>query len=159
MPDVMTDSLVVRSLGWALLQFVWQGAVVGLLTATTLGLLHRRTAATRYLVASAGLLIMFLLPVASSIYHARHLSAASVSTSPTTSSSVAGPHVIDRPLSTPDVRPATDRPRFTSPVSRLSETWQPAAVLVWLAGVVALSMRLLAGWFVGRTRVRRLLRI
>ena len=30
MPDTITVSLIVQSLGWALLQFVWQGAAVGL---------------------------------------------------------------------------------------------------------------------------------
>ena len=71
MLDTLGDSLVIRSLGWALLQFIWQGCVVALLTAATLGLLHRHAAATRYLVATGGLFVMFLFPVATAVGHVR----------------------------------------------------------------------------------------
>ena len=155
MPDAIADSLVVRSLGWALVQFVWQGMVVALLTAVTLRLLNRHTAATRYLVASAGLLILFLLPVATTIDHARRLS--DVPPSTVTSVSTASPAASsssDRQLTVLTPLVATERPAFGSLVSRVSETWLPAAVLVWLAGVVALSMRLLASWFLAE-RLRR----
>ena len=148
MPDAIVDSLIVRSLGWALVQFVWQGAAVALITAVTLRLLDRRTAAARYLVASAGLLAMFVLPVATTIEHARRLSAEPVSTtvstaSPATSSISTPSPVTGRQLSVPTPPLATEGPPVvTAPAGRSSETWLPAAVLVWCAGVIALSMRL-----------------
>ncbi|MBQ02274.1 MAG: hypothetical protein CL477_16525 [Acidobacteria bacterium] len=119
MPDVITDNLIIRSLGMALVQFVWLGAIVGLLTAALLGLLHRRAAAVRYLVATGGLLTMFLIPVASTIEHTHRLSAVPLSAASTTASP------------TPSTaQPQTWRPPFMSIVRRSLDSWVPIAVLV-----------------------------
>ena len=47
-----------QAVGWALLQFVWQGAVVGALTALALLALRRSASDVRYVVASIGLALM-----------------------------------------------------------------------------------------------------
>jgi len=52
-----------QAVGWALLQFVWQGAAVGVLTALALAALRRGAADVRYVVASIGLALMLTLPV------------------------------------------------------------------------------------------------
>ena len=52
-----------RPSGWALLQFVWQGALVGALTALVLLALRRSAADIRYVVATIGLALMLTLPV------------------------------------------------------------------------------------------------
>ncbi len=132
MLETISDSLIIRSLGWALLQFVWQGSVVALLTAATLGLLHQHTAATRYLIATAGLLVMFLLPIATAVEHAGRLGIATVS-------GVAA------------IAPAS----LMTVVSQTSDTWAFSAVLLWLAGVGALSVRLVIGWYLAGRLSRR----
>jgi bla regulator protein blaR1 len=48
--------------GWTLIHFVWQGALVGCLTATVLTALRNATPNLRYLVACAGLLACLLWP-------------------------------------------------------------------------------------------------
>lgn len=53
----------VEKLGWALLHFVWQGAVVAVLCGIVLLLMRRATSNSRYLVACGGLLLTGLLPI------------------------------------------------------------------------------------------------
>ena len=156
MPDTITDSLIVQSLGWALLQFVWQGAAVGLLTAAVLGLLSRHTAAVRYLIASAGLVVMFLLPVATTFDHLRRASNDSVAAAATEhpASSMAPSPVGGLAPATP-ARPMVPWHGFTQATRESFGAWSPVAVLVWLAGVVGLSIRLLAGWLVAERFRRR----
>ena len=49
--------------GWALLHFVWQGALLGLAVAVVLWLCRRRSANARYAVASGGLAALLAAPV------------------------------------------------------------------------------------------------
>ena len=51
-----------QAIGWALLQFVWQGALVGLLFAAALFALRRSAADVRYVVAAIGLSLMLTMP-------------------------------------------------------------------------------------------------
>ena len=52
-----------QAIGWALLQFVWQGALVGVLSALALVALRRSAADVRYVVATIGLTLMLTMPV------------------------------------------------------------------------------------------------
>lgn len=56
-------SHAIEVLGWTLLHFVWQGAVVGVLAAAMLLVLRRRSANARYLTAVSALGLMLLLPL------------------------------------------------------------------------------------------------
>lgn len=58
---MMNDAIEV--LGWTLLHFVWQGAVVGVLAVAMLVALRRRSANARYLTAVSTLGLMLLLPI------------------------------------------------------------------------------------------------
>jgi beta-lactamase regulating signal transducer with metallopeptidase domain len=53
---------LLRALGWALLHFLWQGALVALLLAGVLSLLEKRAANIRYAVACGALGLMLILP-------------------------------------------------------------------------------------------------
>src|ERR687893_815136 len=55
---------VFQLLGWTLLHFVWQGALVALAYAGISLSLRRSTANLRYTVACVAMLLMLLLPVA-----------------------------------------------------------------------------------------------
>lgn len=52
-----------RVLGWSLLHFVWEGAIVGVLLVCVLGLLRSSSPQLRYIVACSALLLMFTLPL------------------------------------------------------------------------------------------------
>src|SRR3954466_1522156 len=49
-------------IGWALLHFLWQGALIGVLTALALAALRRSAADIRYVVSAIGLSLMLTLP-------------------------------------------------------------------------------------------------
>src|SRR3954447_7215406 len=50
-------------IGWALLHFLWQGAIVGVLAAAALAALRSSAADVRYVVATIALSLMLTLPV------------------------------------------------------------------------------------------------
>ena len=65
--DDMFRQPVAQALGWALLQFVWQGALVALLTAAVLAVLRRSAADVRYVVSTVALALMLTMPVVTTI--------------------------------------------------------------------------------------------
>ncbi|MEN9864791.1 MAG: hypothetical protein RL748_381 [Pseudomonadota bacterium] len=52
-----------QNLGWALLHFVWQGALIGCITAVLLALLRNNRPQTRYAIACGSLLLCLALPL------------------------------------------------------------------------------------------------
>ena len=56
-----------QAVGWALLQFVWQGTAVGVLTALALLALRRSASDVRYVVSAIALALMLTLPVVSGV--------------------------------------------------------------------------------------------
>ena len=152
-----------QAIGWALLQFVWQGAVVALVTAIALATLRRSAADVRYVVASIGLALMLTLPVVTAVQRYR---AAPVQTIATALSDALR---VERARSTamfaaPRVEGISPRALQTAapPVTAVAASpaaWSFSRVLiplradmvaglfaVWLLGVTILSMRLLTGW-------------
>ncbi|HSS79405.1 MAG TPA: M56 family metallopeptidase, partial [Thermoanaerobaculia bacterium] len=135
-----------QAIAWALVHFLWQGALVGLVAAAALSLLKKSSAAVRYAVAAGALLLMVALPVATAVRLA----------SPPSTTSVASPL------------------RQTSPSSpvgsggRLGEEGRgddglsaaiPSPVLpwvlsLWLAGVALLSAYHLGGFRQARRLTR-----
>ena len=53
----------IHMIGWALVHFVWQGAILGILAAVGLRLLHRASLQTRYAVACTALAAMLVSPL------------------------------------------------------------------------------------------------
>jgi D-alanyl-D-alanine endopeptidase (penicillin-binding protein 7) len=60
----MSAQALVAALGWTLVHFVWQGALLGCLTAVSLTLLRNARPETRYAVACFGLLLCLAWPAA-----------------------------------------------------------------------------------------------
>ena len=60
-----------QAIGWALLHFVWQGALVGALAAAALAALRRSDADVRYTVASIALTVMGTLPIVTAVQTCR----------------------------------------------------------------------------------------
>ena len=73
MIDAFAASLTVRAIGWALLQSLWQGAVIGVVTAFLLLALRRSAASRRYMVACLALATLVVVPVVTAVLHAREL--------------------------------------------------------------------------------------
>ena len=143
-----------QAVGWALLQFVWQGALSALLTAA---LLRRCAGAppTSATWSRVALALMLTLPV---------VTASEVA-------ALARPTATGRSATAASAEPGRGQPRARrslgvaaaaapigaeasarhSPVDRRMaivrvEPLLPTSILVWLAGVAMLSLRLLSGW-------------
>ena len=63
----ITTEPAAQAIGWALLQFVWQGALIGALTAATLAALRRSAADVRYVVSTIALCLMLTVPVVTAV--------------------------------------------------------------------------------------------
>ena len=131
-------------IGWSLLHFVWQGALLGLAVAGVLWLCRRRAANARYAVASGGLLTLLATPV---------VTAAVLWDSARTVDTVAP---TDRAASRPLGSASTQghalvvRDSMNAVHGRVAAAL-PAVVAVWLAGVSLLLVRMGGGlWRVHR---------
>lgn len=167
--NALVHQTIAQAIGWALLQFVWQGAIIGLGAAATLAALRRSAADVRYVVGAIALALMLTLPVVTALqrygfvvsHSAPETVAATLvahdSRMPATASATASAFSLE-----PAVPPV---PRATA--SALATEWSrlvrteralPIVMLVWLAGVVILSLRLFTGWvWVRRVRTRGVL--
>jgi hypothetical protein len=56
-----------QAIGWALIHFIWQGALIGLLTAAALLALRRSAADVRYVVATIALSLMLTMPAVTAV--------------------------------------------------------------------------------------------
>jgi bla regulator protein blaR1 len=150
-----------QAVGWALLQFVWQGALVGAVTALALLALRRSASDVRYVVAAIGLALMLTLPVVSGVQKFQALRAdASAADLPAAAFAGAEGRSREAGQTAPvPLRQGTERPEASSAPGALRsirvEPFLPTLILVWIAGVSMLSLRLLTGWiWVQRLRTR-----
>ncbi|HJR09014.1 MAG TPA: M56 family metallopeptidase [Pyrinomonadaceae bacterium] len=157
---------VFQILGWTLLHFVWQGALVALLYAGVNLSLRHASANLRYIVACLSMLLMLALPVATFLHlnsnakviaserRAADASVAEPANAPETAAGRGGAQVrlYANLLIVPDDEGGVSasllgwaEDRFTSAL--------PWLVLLWLAGALALTLRLAGGWVLtGRLR-------
>src|ERR687897_471802 len=63
----MLQQPVAQAIAWALLQFVWQGALIAVLTAALLFALRRGAADVRYVVSTIALSLMLTMPVVTTV--------------------------------------------------------------------------------------------
>ena len=118
-------------LGWSLVHFLWEGAIIAILLAAALAVLRRASARIRYAIDCAALMLMVIAFVATLV---------ELSTVPSPSHVVAA-HVSSIPAA-PD--PA---PQGGSPLASVKD-YMPGLVWAWFGGVFALSIRSLGGWAV-----------
>ena len=131
-------------IGWSLLHFVWQGALLGLAVAGVLWLCRRRSANARYAVASGGLLTLLATPV---------VTAAVLWDSARTVDTVAPTdRAATRALGSASTQghALVGRDSMNAVHGRVAAAL-PAVVAVWLAGVSLLLVRMGGGlWRVHR---------
>jgi beta-lactamase regulating signal transducer with metallopeptidase domain len=152
-----------QALGWTLLHFVWQGALVGILFASVSVLIKRHSSNIRYLAACFALLLMLILPlttfyvVSASAHGARANNLAQERAAELLAPSQTSASLPYRQINAPaEIDPEAVLP----PEAMRSENWAedsfasvlPWLVLVWLAGAFLLSLRFFGGWM----SVRRL---
>jgi beta-lactamase regulating signal transducer with metallopeptidase domain len=153
----MTDILqhpYLQAFARALIHFVWQGAAIGIVGYVLLRLL-RLSATARHETGVALLAVMLAAPVATTWYLARETPVRGGATSgPELASAGRSAAVEARVVTAPSA--AASYPSSSSAAPLVS----PAVVLVlWLAGVIVLSIRLVGGWLVARRLARRAIQL
>jgi len=151
-----------HALGWALVHFLWQGAVLAVLLSVALALTGPRAARTRYALALLTLGAMLVVPITTAVRLYAPVTALSdarvppplQATTPTAdrSPAPAGAVVIpDESATSSDV--SETRGTIASRSASLRARVDPALpwlVVLWALGVLLLSVRLTHGWLAAR---------
>lgn len=161
--EMLLAKPVFQALGWALIHFIWQGALVAILYAGTAVLLRKRAANVRYSVACAAMLLMLALPIATifvigraSKDESRLSNEALISNSrasETGSESLASVTSISE--SARDFSAPHQSRSFSLWAKERFATLVPWLVALWFAGVLFLSLRFLGGLVVAQRLKRR----
>lgn len=146
--ETMLREPAIQALGWALLHFVWQGALLAVLAAIALRALRHSAADVRYVVAVVALSLMATMPAVTGVQAYLSLRADAPDRQ------AAEGLVTKAPAATVPAKAADEGPAVflpgpsatTAPATTALEEWLPSLVLVWMAGVAVLAFRLLGGW-------------
>src|SRR5687768_14189753 len=65
--EMLLNQPVAQAIGWALVHFVWQGALIAAVTSLLLASLRRSAADVRYVVATIALTLMVTLPTVTAV--------------------------------------------------------------------------------------------
>ena len=137
--------------GWTLIHFVWQGAVLAVTAAGALRLCRRRSADARYASACVALGAMLVSPVIT----ARVLMTPDVPLAPAVR--------VPQTIPTPEIVATASRTWTSEGARSIEAVWAgvdallPVIVTVWLAGVTVMLFRMGGGlWHVSRLQVRSL---
>ena len=163
--ETLVDAPVVHRVGWMLLHSLWEVTLVGLGLAVVLVLLKRRSANARYVAGCVALLLMAVLPMAT-----LPLLVPSVEPDSVSSDGPGVPLALPRLHLSPGVPGTSTGLLASSPVTPAEPaplSWHVRTmavleqnlsriVIAWAAGVLVLSLRIVAGWFgAQRLRLRR----
>jgi beta-lactamase regulating signal transducer with metallopeptidase domain len=154
----MSAAAWMSAVAWALLDFVWQGALVGCATAVLLGLLGRARPHWRYLAACGALLLCVALPLAGV--------AARIAGQSGSGAAFPLPSALLQAMQAMQVTPAAAGQGGTLHAAALPAAWDlagwreavqprlPLVILGWSGGAALMAVRLLLGlaWVRRRTR-------
>jgi beta-lactamase regulating signal transducer with metallopeptidase domain len=162
----LLESSLAQAVGWALLQFIWQGALVGVVSAIALAALRRSGADVRYVVATISMSLLLTLPVVGVI---QELNGAGRPAQPQAASTLVNPagsrgngvfasggSSLDRDRTSAAPAGAGRVFSATNPGIPAVESGRLASwlLVVWMAGVLVLTARLVGGWvWVQRLRI------
>jgi beta-lactamase regulating signal transducer with metallopeptidase domain len=151
-------SAAAHVVGWALVHFVWQGALIALAFAGVNRAARRSAPSIRYWAACAALALMMAAPLATGAWIAGAARAI-----PAEAAKLSGEGWRTMPLAEAEARPAdaaeeaaTLAPaRLARRTSIAIEPLVPGLAVGWAVGVLLLSLRLLGGWLWVRRLARR----
>ena len=159
--ETLLDKPIFQALGWTLIHFIWQGALIAILYVSVSVLLRRFTANVRYAAACTAMLLMLIAPAATML---------EISSGP--DNAPAAPQTAEPALGAKtaelDVESRADQlmPATRSeiePVPASQQNWvkdrlprsMPWLLALWFAGVFLLSLRF-AGGLVMVQRLKRI---
>jgi len=147
----------VEALGWTLVHFLWQGALLSLMLALARVALKRRTANLRYLASCAAMLLMLALPVITfvTLSSTAHETQVVMTDPPAPPKQTVKTDALKSELEDDSgaIGELNQPPTPTSPRRQLRELFSgvaPWLTSLWLAGVILLSLRMIYGWVCAR---------
>jgi beta-lactamase regulating signal transducer with metallopeptidase domain/uncharacterized protein (UPF0335 family) len=146
-----SDSIpVVDALSWTLIHFIWQGAAVALLLVLLKAVLKRGSASLRYFVSCGAMMTMLALPIITFaiLYSDPDRASGSASALPA-QSEIGNRYSVMNDLGDYSLLSGTPIPSATASkwdLRVITSRLAPWLTLLWLAGVILLSLRMLGGW-------------
>ena len=148
------DKPIFQALGWTLIHFIWQGALIGIFYFTLSLTLRRRSANVRYTAACMAMLLMLIAPaitlikirakadrpsiLAASEWDALEIEPVAVKKFPPSSAESVGTKVVE------PVRASTSDAIVTG-IQDVLPRFIPWFLALWFAGVLVLSLRFAGG--------------
>jgi beta-lactamase regulating signal transducer with metallopeptidase domain len=139
----MMNEAMTQAVGWALVHFLWQGALVAAGLAAGLALMKKRSASARYALGVATLAILVALPVVTAFRAYEPASPIESAPSPAL------------PRSAGEGAPSPSAGEVPTAFQDVVRPWMPSLLSVWLVGVALLSVWHLGGWIQVRRMTRR----
>src|SRR5688572_24905011 len=167
----LLETAAAQAVAAALVQFIWQGALTGALTAILLAALRRSGPDVRYVVSTIGLSLMLTLPVVTAIQEFRSLPVSATTPLPAPVNGGATAHapsggrgaatsqapgtMWDRVAGLTAARALPDGTAASSVrAPSVPPLWR-GVLLLWIAGVALLTLRTAGGWlWLRRLRAR-----
>lgn len=149
-PTDLLSTAAAQTLGWTLLHFLWQGAVIALILAIVLWLTKGSSPNLHYLVSCVCLALMVLLPIFTYALLAPSIQAVpdvsyDLKPAPAWEARATAPSAHKTPSTLPPAAATHDG----------LEPFLPYLVAFWLIGVLLLSVRLLGGlWLLHKLKTR-----
>ena len=153
---------VFDAIGSALLHSLWQAAVVAGLLFLALRIIRNEASELRYMLCCAALLLIVLLPVATAVqlYISNPVAANNGLVSSVTAERIYDASELPAEPLAPATGGAAERPPASSTPPMINSPtvtsspfpWQPLVVMLWLAGIVLMSLK----WGQGALTARRL---
>ncbi len=176
--DSFLSQRIAEQLGWTLVNFVWQGAVVAMALMVILWCMRRRSPQARYTVACAALMLMAIAPVVTAGIVVRHMHgpghgdlATPLEAEEGHGSVIFGASPTPWPAAASDLpttgaeaaiqrarRGARSAPSYLGRAKAWLAPKVPWMALAWCVGVWVLSVRNLAAWLMVQRLKRRRVR-
>lgn len=169
--DTMLAAPMLKALGYSLIHFIWQGALVWILLASVRVMLKRSKPSVRYTAACAALLLMLALPVITAFTVARS-SVSFAALSNTQTKTRATVSLLRDGGATTSAQDGSSSESTTA--ASIIESWKaslsvwltdermasltPWLVSIWLGGVLLLSVRVFGGWLMAQRLKRSMTR-
>jgi len=159
----LMDHPLAVALGWTVLHFIWEGALIGLIAFALLRIVRPADPASRYAIGVATLATMLVAAVATYVAVSNGPGSGSAPWFAETRTAIAGPLVTGtivaeasaNPAATRQLIPPGDGLSRPAATPRIAPLWLRAVAAAWMIGVLLLSLRLLGGWLLTRSLSRR----
>jgi beta-lactamase regulating signal transducer with metallopeptidase domain len=146
------DHPYAQALAWALLHFLWQGTLLGLLAFAAMRAFGR-SSSMKYAIGVIALAAMLATPVATGLYILQSDSGAAAGAA---GASLSEHRASNTAIALSGSSPA--RPEHSAAWGVDRGVWTFSLLLIWFAGVSALSLRLLRSWIAARRLATRAVR-